>query len=107
MIGDGDLTSIFANGDFDEQAVFVITPAVLVPPTPAVTLTARGWFTDGSDATVMYGVEIEANRPTLMCPTASIATVRNKMTVTIRSVVYTVEKIERIGTGVSVVYLKS
>lgn len=100
MIGDGDLDSIFNNGDFDEEVSFVT--AALTPP-----LKVRGWFTDGSDATTLYGVEIEANRPSLICKTDDITTVRNKMTVTIRSVVYSVEKIERLGTGASVVYLKT
>jgi hypothetical protein len=98
MIGDDDLDAIFASGDFDEDAVFTIGLS---------TLTIRGWFTDGSDATTMYGVEIDASKPSLICKTDDLATVRNKMSVSIRSVNYTVEKIENIGTGVSVVYLKT
>lgn len=95
MIGDGDVEAIFNSGDFDEPAAF------------SNGLTVQGWFTDGSDATTMYGVEIEASKPTLICSTDEIATVRSRMTVTIRSVVYTVEKIERNGTGASSVYLKT
>lgn len=99
MIGDDDLDSIFANGDFDEEAIFTISVGDA--------LAVRGWFTDGSDATVMYNVEIEAVKPSLMCKTDDITTVRNKMSVVIRGTTYTVEKISRVGTGVSVVYLKT
>ena len=94
MLGDGDLDSIFANGDFDEEVIFT-------------SVTVRGWFTDGSDATTMYGVEIEASKPTLICKTDDITTVRNKMAVTIRSTAYTVERVEKLGTDNSVVYLKT
>lgn len=95
MIGDGDVEAIFNSGDFDETAAF------------SNGITVQGWFTDGSDATSMYGVEIEASRPTFICSTDGIATVRSRMTVTIGSTVYTVEKIEKHGTGVSSVYLKT
>jgi len=95
MIGDDDLDAIFASGDFDEEATF------------SNGLIVRGWFTDGSDATVMYNVAIEANKPSLICKTDDIASVRSRMTVTIRSVVYTAERIEKTGTGVSVVHLKT
>lgn len=99
MLGDGDLDSIFSNGDFDEEAIFSLSPG---------TLKVRGWFTDGSDATLMFGqVQIEASKPTLMCKTDDIVTVRNKMNVVIRGTTYSVEKIERNGTGVSVLYLKT
>jgi hypothetical protein len=102
MIGDDDLDAIFASGDFDEEAVFTIVVS------PLSTLTIRGWFTDGSDATLLFGnVEIEASKPSLICKTADIATVRNKMSVSIRSTDYTVERVENNGTGLTVVYLKT
>ena len=98
MIGDGDLEQIFESGDFDTEAVFGTTP----------TTTVHGWFTDASDEVTMYGtVSIEAAKPSFMCQTADITDVRNKMTAAIDDVTYTVERIERTGTGVSVVYLKT
>jgi hypothetical protein len=99
MIGDGDLESIFESGDFDEEAVFDTTGGPL---------TVRGWFTDPSDATTLFGqVQIEASKPSFICKTDAIATVRNRIAVTIRGTDYTVEKIEAIGIGASVVYLKT
>ena len=100
MIGDGDVATILANGDFDTDAVFTISVGV--------TLTVSGWFTEQSDAVTMYGqVQVEAQKPTFQCETSAIATVRNKMAVTINSTAYTVERIEDTGMGVSVVYLKT
>ena len=102
MIGDGDVATILANGDFDTDAVFTISSG------PTVTLTVSGWFTEQSDAVTMYGqVQVEAQKPTFTCETTAIATVRNKMAVTINSTAYTVERIEDTGMGVSVVYLKT
>src|SRR5689334_4912803 len=99
MIGDDDLDVIFNSGDFDEEAIFDLG---------ADTLTVRGIFTDASDSVVMFGqVQIEAAKPSLMCKTDDIADVRNKMTVTVRSTQYTVEKVEKVGVGISVVYLKT
>jgi hypothetical protein len=101
MIGDDDLDTLFNNGDFDEEAVFVVTP-------PSGTLAVRGWFTDGSDQTLMFGqVQIEAAKPSFMCKTSDLVTVRNGMTVTIRSTQYSVARIEKTGIGASVVYLKT
>jgi hypothetical protein len=99
MIGDGDLEAIFASGDFDEDAVFTISPNS--------DLTVRGWFTDGSEGSIFPGVEIEAAKPSLICKTDDITDVRPRMVVNIRSTDYRVEKIERVGTGVSAVYLKT
>lgn len=109
MIGDGDLDAIFANGDFDEEAVFTITPAA--PPDPAVTLTIRGWFTPRTDATLFFGqVGVESAKPSLTCKTADIEDDEDdilRKSVSIRSVNYTVEKIENNGTGISVIWLKT
>ena len=102
MIGDDDLDAIFANGDFDEEAVFTLVES------PLSTLTIRGWFTEATDATLLFGnVEVEASKPSLTCKTADITAVRNKMSVSIRSTDYTVERVEQLGTGISVVYLKT
>lgn len=97
MIGDDDL-SIFENGDFDTAAVFASAPSV----------TVRGWFTGQSDEVTMYGqIQIEAQKPTFTCPTDAIDGVTSKTSVVIDGVTYIVERIQKLGTGVSVVYLKT
>jgi hypothetical protein len=102
VLGDGDLQSIFGNGDFDTEAVFTISTG------PTVTSTVRGWFTGASDSVLMFGqVQIEAAKPSFMCETADITNIMPKMQVAIDAVSYTVERIEKVGTGVSVVYLKT
>lgn len=100
MIGDDDLTKIFNNGDFDEEAIFVITP-------PAGTITVRGWFTDASEAASLYSGELEANDASFVCKTSDVATVKNEMTVTIRGTQYKVKRKQKTGTGVSMIVLKS
>lgn len=97
MIGDGDLDTIFASGDFDAEASFNTSPAVV----------ARGWFTEGSDAVAMYGGEVEAVQPSFTCKTDAVASVTRGRTATIDAVAYTVERIQKLGTGVSVLYLKT
>jgi hypothetical protein len=95
---DDDLEHILTGGDFDNEAVIA---------TPGGDLTVKGWFTEPTDATVMYNVEIEAQKPTFMCQTSDITTVRNKMAVIINGSTYQIERIEKIGTGMSVIYLKT
>lgn len=100
MIGDEDLENIFTNGDFDTTAEFTISAGT--------TLCVKGWFTAASQGVLMFGnVEVEAGVPSFTTPTAGIATVRNKMAVCIDAVTYQVEKVEPVGTGVSVVHLKT
>jgi len=96
MIGDGDVAAIMSNGDFNEPAVF------------GGTLTVQGWFTDESDATSLYGqVQIEAQKPSFICDTDDVVSVQNRTSVVIRSRTFTVERIEKLGIGNSVVYLKT
>lgn len=99
MIGDGDLDSIFENGDFDTEAVFTVAG-------PS-TVTVRGWFTDATQQTNLLTQEIETVNPSLQCKAASIATVKRGNSVVIDTVTYTVERIERVGTGVALVHLKT
>ncbi len=97
-ISDDDLNTCFSTDDFAVAAVFGVA---------GPDITVNGYFTDGSDATEMLGVRIEASGPSFMCRTSEIASVTRGITVTINTVSYTVEKIEKTGTGVSVVYLKT
>lgn len=96
---DDDVQAIFNSGDFDECAVFTIDDSTEI--------CVNGIFTDATDATAVFGTEIEASKPTVVVPTSDIARVRNKMTVNIRDTDYTVEKVEKVGAGMSVVYLKT
>lgn len=67
-----------------------------------------GLFTDGTDATVMYGVDVEAQNPSITCRQSDVSTVENRMKVTINSTQYTVERIAKSGSpGVTTVYLKT
>lgn len=98
MVGDGDISLIFENGDFNTAAVFATDPP----------LTVKGWFTGQSDEVTMYGqVQIEAQKPTFTCPTDAVEDVASKTSVVIDDVTYLVERIQKLGTGVSVLHLKT
>lgn len=98
MISDNDLDDCFLTSDFAQNAVFTISVGN--------TLTVAGYFNAGSDAVEQYGMQIEAVGPTFQCKTASISTVVRGMSVTVNSATYKVERIQKVGTGVSVCYLK-
>ena len=103
MIGDGDLELIFESGDFDVEVLFIIDPE-----DEDQNLTVRGIFTAASEGVQLMGnVEVEAQKPSVVCLTSEIGSVTNKMAVTINSVDYTVGKIEPTGVGTSVVWLKA
>jgi hypothetical protein len=98
MIGDEDLAHIFASGDFDEEVIFATSPDET---------NVRAWFTAKTEGSQIYGVDIEAQSPTLMLQTSDVPTRVVGLTVTVRSVDYTVQKAENNGTGVSTLYLKT
>lgn len=99
---EADLAAIFEN-DFTTDVVFVIDPDDLEQ-----NITARGKFTAASEGVNLMGnVEVEASKPSVVCMTSQITTVKNRMTATVDSVNYTVEKIEPTGVGTSVVWLKT
>jgi hypothetical protein len=97
-ISDDDLGACFSTDDFAVEAVFAVAGS---------NITVNGYFTDGSDATEMLGVRIEASQPSFMCRTSQVTTVTRGITATINAIAYRVERIVRTGTGVSVVYLKT
>ena len=98
-ISDDDLDACFSTDDFAVPAVFGVSG-------PDVTV--NGYFTDGTDAVELYGVQVEASEPTFTCRSSAITSGMVKgITVTINSIAYTLQKIKRIGTGVSLVYLKT
>jgi len=84
--------------DFDTSAVFATSPA---------TTTVSGIFTGGTKETLLYGqVQVEASSPSFTARTSQIGFVTTKMNVTINAISYKVEKIEDVGTGQSVVWLR-
>ena len=78
--------------------VFATTPSPL---------TVTAIYKAGTESVSQYGMEVEAYGKSLTCRTSDIATVRDGMSVTVRGDSHTVEKIKDIGTGVSVVFLKT
>jgi hypothetical protein len=101
VIGDGDLNAIFANGDFDTEAVFTISTG------PTVTLSARGWFQEATEAVDVVGGEIDAVDANFVCETVDVATVKNEMSVAINAVTYKVKRKQKTGTGVTLIWLKT
>jgi hypothetical protein len=99
--GDEDLDAIFSSSDpFAVLAVFQIDVSTQV--------SVYGQFTAGTDETMLYGVAVEGQNPSIICRSSEITAVRPKMTVTISTVAYTVQRIEKSGApGVATVYLKT
>lgn len=95
---DADLLAIFEGSDLDQVA------AVFTVSGPA-TVTTKGFFTGPTDATVIGETRIEAAEPTFMCRTSAITAVRRTNSVTISGTAYTVERIQKVGDGMSVCYL--
>jgi hypothetical protein len=98
--GDEDLDAIFSADDpFTVLATFDVN---------GDDLAIYGHFTDGTDAVNIYGVDIEAQSPSINCWQTEVADVRNKMSVEIESVTYTVTRIAKSGApGIATVYLKT
>lgn len=96
IAADSDLDDVFDSTD--EFAVEVIFDS---------TTTVNGIFTGATDETESFGVAVEAQRPTLMCRTSEITAITRGMTAEVDGTTYTIERIEKIGTGISVVYLKT
>lgn len=95
---DADLAAIFEGDDLDQvDATFTVSgPATVV---------VSGFFTGPTDGVTINETRIEAAEPTFMCQTADITSVRRGNSVTISAVAYTVERIQKVGAGMSVCYL--
>lgn len=98
MISDNDLDAMFDTGDFAQNAEFTVSGS---------TVTVPGYFTAGSDAVEQYGMQIEAVEPSFTCRQSLIAGVTRNTAVEIGGVDYTVVRVQKAGTGVSVCYLKT
>lgn len=93
--------------DSDLDAIFDSTAEFPVEVIFDSSITVNGIFTGATDETTSFGIAVEAQAPTLMCRTSEITAVRPRMTAEVGGTTYKVERIERVGTGVSTVYLKT
>lgn len=97
---EADLTAIFANGDFDDAAVFAISDEE--------SLTVYGWFTAASQSVSPYdGNSVVATQPSFTCPTRALEGLTNKRSVVINGTTYTVQKMEPTGVGTTLIWLKT
>jgi hypothetical protein len=97
-ISDDDLDTCFSTDDFAVEGIF---------ETSEGSVTVNGYFTDATDAVTINDTRIEATEPTFQCRTTEIEDVRQGDTLTIDDTEYEVKRIQRVGIGVSVCYLKS
>lgn len=96
---DDDLAAIYrAVNPFAVLAVFDVNGS---------DLEVYGTFTEETKSTEILSGQPMTYDNSFTCRTAEIATVKREMTVTINTVVYTVKKIENVGTGTSLVTLKT
>lgn len=96
MIGTGDVAAILALDDFAVDVTF-----------NEANVDTRGIFTDATQQVNVLTNEVEAVNPTVACETDAVSTVSRGHTVDINSVTYTIERIERLGTGLSLFHLKT
>lgn len=97
MISDADLISCFSLDGFAVNAMIFDS---------LTTLTVPVFFSEGSDRVEMYDIAVEAVEPNLIARTADVAGVSRGWGVTVANGNFTVERIQAVGTGVSVLYLK-
>lgn len=100
-VGDGDIESIFENGDFDTAAIFTTSGPL------GGLITVNGWFTDSTEEVNVMTQKVEAVNPTFACATSEITNIVRAAGVEINSVQYSIERIERTGIGASLVHLKT
>ncbi len=64
-------------------------------------------FDASAQVVSLYDTNVEANTPQFLARTADLFGVKTRTSVSIDNKIYTIERIEPDGTGVSTVYLKS
>lgn len=85
--------------DFDVPAVFATTPTAT---------TINGTMQTGTKKTLLNGmVEVEAQVPSFWARTSLIGFVTTKTNVTIGGISYKVQDIENLGTGMTVIWLRT
>ena len=99
MIGDGDIESIFENGDWNVTASFATSPTATV---------VQGWFSKPTEEIRVGGeILVEAIAPSFKCPRSRVIGIRKGVSVTISGTTYTVERRHDTGIGVIEFYLKT
>lgn len=94
---DSDLAMCFSTDDFAVPGTFSTSGVGVV----------NGYFTNATEAVEISDTRIEATDASFQCRSSLIGAVRQGHTLTVSGVVYTIKRIQRTGTGVSVVYLKN
>lgn len=100
-LGDGDLETIFETlADFSVDVTFDLTPTDLV---------IKGIFNEPSDPTEIYGVAIEAVKPSVTVQTADLTSaIRKDVPVTISGRSFTVVDLNKTGpAGMTDIILKT
>jgi hypothetical protein len=97
--GDDDLDAIFSADD-----PFAVLATFDINGTP---LDVYGEFTDATKAVSMFSGQIESNDASITCRSDQIGDVKNDMTVEIDNVTYTVKDKQKLGTGTTLVILKT
>lgn len=97
--GDEDLDAIFSSSD-----PFAVLATFDVSGSP---LEVYGQFTDATETVdILSGQPLTFDK-SLACRTSEVATVKREMTVVIEGTTYTVKQKQSIGTGVSLIHLKT
>jgi polyisoprenoid-binding protein YceI len=100
-----DLAATYDTDDFATCVTFTLASGA--------TLKVHGSFDEGSDAVTLADTRIEAVEPNITCQTCKITDplLREEDTASLKvdgvTRTFTVKRIQKIGTGDSVVYLKS
>lgn len=100
MIADTDLQGCFTTADFGQTVI-------LRQKNTGESREITAWFSEGSDKVEMYDVEIEAVEPNLIALTSDLEDITRNWLVDLDGRIFNIERIQRVGTGVSVAYLKA
>jgi hypothetical protein len=96
--------------DEDLDAEFSATDPFCVAGTFTIggdEVTVYGHFIEATEAVSVYSGELEANDASFEVKTSDVANVKNDMTVVIDGTTYTVKRKQKLGTGISLLYLKT
>lgn len=91
---DADMAAIMDLGDFSQDVI-------------VDGRTIKADFTDATESVSLLDGTVEAHAPTLICKTADVENVAREAAVTVNGRDFTVARNHRIGTGQSVLYLKT
>lgn len=95
MIGEGDVETILGLDDFAVDVEFT-----------EAEISTRGIFTDATQQVNVLTNEVEAVNPSIACETAAVTGVKRGHTANINDTDYSIERVEKLGTGLSLFHLK-